>query len=214
MARRQDRSAGWKALRSLSSRRATHGLPEKFSAIGPSLRIGETDTATPRHSTLLRLEHATSTIAKQSCSTWAGSSNGPSTTSEANTVKRGTPRVLPPILDTPNVNTSLPNVYTGAASTPRPACNRGRDGEPTTGLPLPAAQGIGPLSGRGVGDKRVRNKSRCGEKRRRRRRRSRRLTDVVGFLNLQGARREHKWEELFRELEAEGMTLSGRDAPT
>ncbi|KAG0430107.1 hypothetical protein HPB47_023004, partial [Ixodes persulcatus] len=84
----------------------------------------------------------------------------PSTTSEANTVKRGIPRVLPPILDTPNVNTSLPNVYTGAASTPRPACNRGRD-------------------------------------------------DVVGFLNLQGARREHKWEELYRELEAEGMTLFG-----
>ncbi|KAM7301534.1 hypothetical protein ISCGN_017053 [Ixodes scapularis] len=48
-----------------------------------------------------------------------------------------------------------------------------------------------------------------GRKRRRRRRCSKKTTEAVGFLNLHGARREQKWEELYRELEGEDMTLFG-----
>ncbi|KAM7313853.1 hypothetical protein ISCGN_003640 [Ixodes scapularis] len=35
------------------------------------------------------------------------------------------------------------------------------------------------------------------------------MTVTVGFLNLQGARREQKWEELFNQLESEGMAIFG-----
>ncbi|KAG0433903.1 hypothetical protein HPB47_019497 [Ixodes persulcatus] len=35
------------------------------------------------------------------------------------------------------------------------------------------------------------------------------MTVTVGFLNLQGARREQKWKELFNQLESEGMAIFG-----
>lgn len=47
------------------------------------------------------------------------------------------------------------------------------------------------------------------KERRRRRRRSSRPTEVVGFLNLTGARRQQKWEELFSQLDDEKMILFG-----
>ncbi|KAG0413370.1 hypothetical protein HPB47_009476 [Ixodes persulcatus] len=48
-----------------------------------------------------------------------------------------------------------------------------------------------------------------GAARRKRKKHHRSLTVTVGFLNLQGARREHKWEELFNQLESEGMAIYG-----
>lgn len=99
-----------------------------------------------------------------------------------------TAKTLHTILATPSFNACCPVVPTSFPSR-RLACDVGGDSESAPGLRAPVAPRVKTPSRRGVKNSGVKIGGRGGGKRRKRHRCSRQPTEVVAFLNLQGAKR-------------------------